>query len=206
MLSDPNLEWVRHEARELAPVDDVVVAQEGRLDCYQAKHASSSHGLFDLEDLEDDPNNLRLTVDRLYEAWNEAKATGRDAIRIHIYTNRAAGPELSKLLEDECIAPDVVTNERQKKRRRRLVDAAGVPNEDEEEFLTSLRFDLRQPGLEDLRRFVAEEQLVQRLGLDDDAYGQFMVKVSRWFEASHSEPVTREDVLQALPVDTATLP
>lgn len=206
LLSDPNLEWVRHEARELAPVDDVVVAQEGRLDCYQAKHASSSHGLFDLEDLEDDPNNLRLTVDRLYEAWNEAKATGRDTIRIHIYTNRAAGPELSKLLEDECIAPDVVTNERQKKRRRRLVEAAGVPNEDEEEFLTSLRFDLRQPGLEDLRRFVAEEQLVQRLGLDDDAYGQFMVKVSRWFEASHSEPVTREDVLQTLPVDTATLP
>lgn len=206
LLSNPNLEWVRHEARELAPVDDVVVAREGQLDCYQAKHASSPHGLFDLEDLEDDPNNLRLTADRLYEAWNEAKARGWDAVRIHVYTNRAAGPELSKLLQDDCIAPDVVSNDRQIRRRQRLIDAAGVADDEEEGFLTSLRFDLRQPGLDDLRRFVAEEQLVHQLGLDDDAYGQFMVEVSRWFEASHSEPVTREDVLSALPVDTATLP
>ena len=206
MLVESEIVHVLHEYRPALPVDDVVVESLNGLDCYQAKHAIDPHALLTFEDLIGD-TELRLNIQRLKAAWESLAPRGKE-VRLHIFTNRAAGPELAKILERDRIASVVVENKSQKRRRSRLKAASGISDENEfKKFLGSLRFDLRQRDLGQLRQHIRHDWLERRLGLDpEEAHPRLMFNIEDWWLEPRSRPINRAEVLKALQIDSGTLP
>lgn len=207
MVVDPHILRVFHEYRPALPADDVVVESTGRIDCYQAKHAGDPHALLTFNDLTDADSELRLNVQRLRLAWDGLKVSGKD-VRLHFYTNRAADSELAKILDGDRIAPDVLDDTKQCRRRSKLKRASGIEDESEfEAFLSSLRFDLRQYDVDGMAEHIRDEWLERRLGLDSpDVFLTFIYQVERWFLEQRSRPIEKGEILRALRVDGATLP
>lgn len=205
MLVEPKILQVFHEYRPALPADDVVVETTERIDCYQAKHANNPHALLDFDDIVSD-TDLRLNIQRLITAWASLKSSGKD-IYIHIFTNRAAGSELAKILDNDQVAASVLENEDQKRLRARLKSASGISEEDEfKDFLRTLRFDLRQPDLDALRQHIQQEWLEKRLGLNPaDAYSRLIFNVENWWLESYARPIKRDEVVKALQIDSGTL-
>ena len=205
MLVESSITHVLHEYRPALPADDVVVESLDGLDCYQAKHAADPHGLLTFDDLIGD-TKLRLNIQRLKVAWDSLAPRGKE-VRLHIYTNRAAGPTLAKILDGDRIASVVVEDKSQKRRRSQLKAASEMSDENEfKEFLRSLRFDLRQPDLEQLRQHIQRDWLELRLGLSPKAaYPRLMFDVENWWLEPRSRPITRDEVLKALQIDSGTL-
>jgi len=206
MLVEPKIIHVLHEYRPVLPADDVVVESIDKVDCYQAKHAQDPHALLTFQDLIG-TTDLHLNIRRLKVAWESLRPYGKE-VYLHIYTNRAADEELAKLLADDHILPAVIEGSTQKQRRAHLKAAAEIIGEDEfKQFLRSLRFDLRQPSLDQLRTHIQRHWIQHRLGLDPkEAYQRLMFNVEKWGLESQSRPIQRQEVLQALQIDSGTLP
>ncbi len=206
MLVESKIIHVLHEYRPALPADDIVVELTDRLDCYQAKHASDPHGFLTFEDLVGN-TELGLNIQRLKLAWDNLKLC-RKEVHLHIYTNRAADPQLAKILDGDQVASIIVDDNCQKKLRSRLKTASNISEEDEfKEFLRSLRFDLRQNDLEQLRQHIQHDWLEHRLGLDPkEAYPRLMFNVENWWLEPQSRPINRYEVLKALQIDSGTLP
>jgi hypothetical protein len=206
MLEDPAVQSVRHEPAEFDPAGDVVVESRDRIDAFQAKHAASPHALIDLHDLLDDPSDVKLTVLRLWTTWRRYEHSAKPLV-IHVFSNRAAGESLAKLLDGDRFAAKFIAGNLQKTAYKKLRAAVGNPTSDRfAQFLASIRFDLRQPGLDELRAQVRAEHIERRLGLPATAAPMFFEQVQAWYEARRSGPITREAVLDALPIDRSTLP
>ncbi len=206
MLEDPAIQSVRHEPAEYDPAGDVVVESRDRIDALQAKHAISAHALIDLDDLLDDPHKIKLTILRLWTTWLRYEDS-KKPLFIHVFSNRAAGADLAKLLDGDRFAVDFIEGRKQKTAHKRLRAAVENPTAERlGRFLRSIRFDLRQPGLDELRAQVRAEYVERRLGLPAMAAAVFFEQVQGWYEARRSTPITREAVLEALPIDRSTLP
>jgi DNA replication protein DnaC len=206
MLVEPKIVHVLHEYRPVLPADDVMVESIDRVDCYQAKHAHDPHALLTFQDLVA-TTDLQLNIRRLKVAWDQLRLYGKE-VYLHIYTNRAADEELAKLLADDRILPAVIEDSMQKQRRARLKAVAEIAEENEfKQFLRSLRFDLRQHSLDQLREHIQQHWIQHRLGLDPkEAYQRLMFNVEKWGLESQSRPIPRQEVLQALQIDSGTLP
>src|SRR6266487_1941370 len=137
MLVEPKIMYVLHEYRPALPADDVVVESIDKLDCYQAKHAHSSHALLSFQDLVSE-TELQLNIRRLKAAWRSLRPYGKE-VYIHIYTNRAADEELAGLLDGDHLLPAVIDGSSQKRRRSALKAVTEIPDEDEfRQFLRAL--------------------------------------------------------------------
>lgn len=206
MLDDPSILSVRHEPAEFDPAGDVVVEARDEIAAFQAKHAVSPNALLDLDDLLTDPQRVKLTIERLWRTW-ERFANSQKRIFLRVFSNRAAGPKLAKLLDEDAFATSFIDGEKQKTAYRKLRSAVGNPPDERfRRFLSSIRFDLRQPSLNELRAQVRAENIERRFGLPPVAATAFFERVQAWYEAKHSAPITREKVLDALPIDRSTLP
>src|SRR3954447_5418350 len=206
MLDDPTILSVRHEPADFDPAGDVVVEARDEITAYQAKHAVSANALLDLEDLLSDPHGVKLTIERLWRTWKRF-ADSQKRLVLRVFSNRAAGPDLAKLLSDDTFAPDFISYKRQKQAYGKLRTAVGNPEDEQfRRFLTSIRFDLRQPGLDMLRAQVRAEYIERRFGLPAIAATTFFEQVREWYETRRSVPITRDKVLDALPIDRSTLP
>ena len=206
MLIEPKIMHVLHEYRPALPADDVVVESTDRLDCYQAKHAEDFHALLSLKDFIGH-TELRLNIQRLKVAWDNLKPYGKN-VYIHIYTNRAADADLAKLLDGDQVLTALIEGSAQKQLRSELKVQAAISDEGEfKQFLGALRFDLRQQNLEQLRAHVQQDWLQHKLGLNiAEAYPRLMFNVEKWAQESQSRPLHRQEVLQALEIDSGTLP
>src|SRR5258708_14030059 len=206
MLEDPTIQSVRHEPAEFDPAGDVVVESRDRIDAFQAKHAVSPHALLDLDDLLTDDGEIKLTILRLWTAWRRYEDSKKPLFS-HVFTNRAAGKNLAKLLDADRFAAKFIAGKLQKIAYRKLRAAVGNPTDERfAQFLASIRFDLRQPGLDELRAQVHVEQIERRLGLPAMSAAMFFEHVQTWDEARPSPPITRGAVIEALPIDRSTLP
>ena len=206
-MDDQEILHVTHEVRELEPADDVVVEYATRIKCYQAKHSTESHPLICLEDLTkssntDKPSLLR----RLSKVWDCLHISDK-SVELHIYTNRAAGPNLRKILDGDRIKENVLNHKENTTLHNQLVSAVSLSSEDHIlDFFRSLRFDLRQPNVDELENEIKKVWLDEHLGLEpEEAYDRLMRNVGTWFREKKSRPIKREEVLEALQIDRPSL-
>lgn len=210
MLSDPAIEHVRHEDSSVAPADDVIIEFKDRIECFQAKHAMNPHALIDIDfataELIDKDAKLHISLAALGKAWHSLQGNGK-TINICIFTNRAAGVELSSLLEGDRFKNGFIENTWQKTKREKLQDKIGLSNEDLASFLGSLRYDLRQPNEEELDEIIRYDWIQKRFGLTSSgSHSKFLAHAERWYLERKSRPIDREEVLKALQIDNSTLP
>jgi GTPase SAR1 family protein len=214
-ISDRSIEHVWHEDSSAAPVDDVIIEFQDRIECFQAKHAMNPHALleikFDTAELVDPAQrDFIISFARLARAWQLLQARGKEVI-IRIFTNRAAGQELSLFLEDNSFKDTFVSDNFQKLKRRKLRDKIGeeveISDDDFVAFLSSLRYDLRQPNEAGLDDVIRSDWLQRKFGLDSaSVYDRFLRHAERWFLEGRTRPIDRSEVLAALELDNSTLP
>lgn len=206
MVVKPQIQAVWHEHRAVLPADDVIVESTDSFDCFQAKHATDPHGLLDFDDLITS-GGTGPSIGRLSEAWKALQGRGK-GVRIHLYTNRAAGPALAKLLDGSVLKATFIKGTEQKRLRRQFASSFSLSDETNFiPFLKCLRFDLRQKGLDELRQHIRDEWIPVYLGLPSQrTYERLMSHAETWFLERESRPITKQEVLDALGVDTALLP
>ena len=207
MTIEPEILRVTHEVRELEPADDVVVEFDTRIECYQAKHSTDPHSLIFLKELtKSTTEDKQSLLDRFSKVWEELQSRGK-SIELHYFTNRAAGPDLGKILDGNRIKEKVLRNKENKSLRKQLLNAVLLTSENDiSDFLQSLRFDLRQPNVVELKDEIKKDWLRERLGLEPEgAYDLLMRHVDKWFREPKSRPIKREEVRKALPIDQTSL-
>ncbi|MES1026228.1 ATP-binding protein [Gloeocapsa sp. BRSZ] len=210
MLSDPSIEHVRHEDSSAAPADDVILEFKDRIECFQAKHAMSPNALLEIDldsaELVDQVSKLYISLAELGKAWCSLQAKGKK-ITICIFTNRAAGTELSSLLEGNRFKDKFISDSWQKRKRKKLQEKIGLSDEDITSFLGSIRFNLRQPNEEELDEVIRCDWLQRKFGLTSSGvYGRFLAHAERWYLERKTRPIYRFEVLEALQIDNSTLP
>lgn len=210
MLSDSSIEHVRHEDSSAAPADDVIVEFKDRIECFQAKHAMNPNALleidFDAAELVDPTSKLQISLAELSTAWRSLQTKSKEII-IRIFTNRAAGAELSFLLEGDRFKDEFISDSWQKRKRKKLQEKMGLSDEDLISFLGSIRFDLRQPNEEGLDEVIRYDWLQQKFGLTSSGvYGRLLAHAERWYLERRTRPIYRDEVLEALQIDNSTLP
>ncbi|MCY4232983.1 MAG: hypothetical protein OXE59_04470 [Bacteroidetes bacterium] len=206
MILDRKILHVMHEVRDLEPADDIVVEFTTKIECYQAKHSTDQHGLISLEGLTTPASDGKPSLlHRLSEVWKELQSNDK-SIEIHIYTNLAADPNLMKILDGNKIKAEVITQKRNDQHSR-LMSSVNISSEDHKsDFFRSLRFNLRQPNVDQLINKIKKDWLNERLGLEpEEAYDRLMRHVGNWFREPKSRPIKREDVLGALQIDTTEI-
>ncbi len=207
MTIEREILWVRHEVRELEPADDIIVEYDTRIECYQAKHSANPHSLIFLSELTEPAKEGKLPLlGRLSKVW-EGLWSGEKSVELHIYTNRAAGPDLGSILDGDQIEEKVLNRKKKKTLYKQLVEAVSVSSAEYiSDFLQSLRFDLRKPNVDELENEIKKVWLKERLGLEpENAYKLLLQHTNRWFLGSESRPIKREEVLEALQVDQTSL-
>jgi NACHT domain len=213
-ISDQSIEHVRHEDSSATPVDDVIIEFQDRTEYFQAKHAMNPHALleinFDTAELIDPATDFKISFARLAGAWQSLRSRGKEVI-IRIFTNRAAGQELSSVLNGECFKDDFIAHSRRKPKRKILQDKIRKEIElsDNEfvSFLGSIRYDLRQPNEAELDEVIRFDWLERKFGLNSaSVYDRFLHHAERWFLESRTRPINRSEVLAALQLDNSTLP
>ena len=198
---------VRHEVRELEPADDIIVVYDTRIKCYQAKHSTGPHSLIDLNDLTKPPDTSKPPLlSRLSKVWEGLRSIDK-SVELHIYTNRAAGPNLGKILDGNQIKESVLGHKEHVGAHTQLVRAVLLSSDDDiSDFLRSLRFDLRQPNVDELKDEIWKEWIKERLGLEpEEAYDRLMWHVDKWFREPKSRPIKRGEVRNALQIDQTSL-
>ena len=198
---------VRHEVRELEPADDIIVEYDTRIECYQAKHSANPHSLIFLSELTESATEGKASLlSRLSKVW-EGLRFSEKSVELHIYTNRAAGPELGSILDGDQIEEKVLNRKKKTALYKQLVGAVSLSSEDDiSDFLQSLRFDLRQPNVDQLKDEIKKVWLKEHLRLEPgNAYRHLLQHIDRWFIESRSRPIKREEVLEALQVDQTSL-
>ena len=210
MLSDPSIEHVRHEDSSAAPADDVIVEFKDRIECFQAKHAMNPNALLEIDfesaELVDKVSDLHISLAEFGRAWSSLQAKGKK-ITICVFTNRAAGTELGSLLEGDRFKDEFVSDSLQKRKRKKLQEKIGLPDEDLTSFLGSIRFDLRQPNEERLDEVIRYDWLQRKFGLTSSGvYGRLLAQAERWYLERRTRPIYRDEVLEALQIDNSTLP
>ena len=207
MTVEPEILHVTHEVREFEPADDVVIEYDKRIECYQAKHSTDPHSLICLKELTNSTAEAKPSIlDRFSKVWEKLQSKGK-SIELHYYTNRAAGPDLWKILDGNRIKEKVLRNKEKPRLRKQLLNAVSLTSEnDVSDFLQSLRFDLRQPNVDELKNEIKRDWLRERLGLEpEEAYDLLMRHVDKWFREPKSRPIKRDEVLKALKVDQNSL-
>jgi hypothetical protein len=214
-ISDRSIEHVRHEDSSAAPVDDVIIEFQNRIECFQAKHATNPHALleinFDTAELVDPAQrDFTISFTRLAERWKLLRSRGKEVI-VRIFTNRAAGEKLSSVLNGECFKDDFIAHSRRKPKRKKLQDKIREKIElsDNEfvSFLGSIRYDLRQPNEAELDEVIRFDWLERKFGLNSaSVYDRFLRHAERWFLESSTRLIDRSEVLAALQLDNITLP
>jgi hypothetical protein len=127
--------------------------------------------------------------------------------RICIFTNRAAGTELSFLLEGDRFKDEFISDSLQKRKRKKLQEKIGLSDKDLTSFLGSIRFDLRQPNEEGLDEVIRYDWLQRKFGLTSSGvYGRLLAHAERWYLERRTRPIYRNEVLEALQIDNSTLP
>lgn len=210
MLSDPSIEHVRHEDSSAAPADDVIIEFQDRIECFQAKHAMNPNALLDIDfdaaELIDPASKLQISLAELSTAWRSLQTKSKEII-IRIFTNRAAGAELSFLLEGDHLKDEFISDSWQKRKRKKLQEKIGLPDEDLTSFLGSIRFDLRQPNEEGLDEVIRYDWLQRKFGLTSSGvYSRLLAYAERWYLERRTRPIYRDEVLEALQIDNSTLP
>jgi GTPase SAR1 family protein len=213
-ISDRSIEHVWHEDSSAAPVDDVIIEFQDRIECYQAKHAINPHALleikFDTAELIDPATDFTISFARLAKAWQSLQSRGKE-VTIVIFTNRAAESELSSLLEENYFKDAFVSNNFQKRKRKKLCDKIrkeiAISDDELISFLSSIRYDLRQPNEAGLNEVIRSDWLERKFGLNAaSVYDRFVSQVERWFLESRTRPIDREEVLAALQLNNSNLP
>ncbi|MYD19900.1 MAG: NACHT domain-containing protein [Rhodothermaceae bacterium] len=207
MTVEPEILRVTHEVRGLEPADDVVVEYDTRIKCYQAKHSTGLHSLISLNELTTPPvTGKPPLLSRLSKVWEGLRSKGKQ-VELHIYTNRAAGPDLGRILDDDQIKESVLGHKEHVALHTQLVNAVSLSSADDiSDFLRSLRFNLRQPNVDELKDEIKKDWLRDHLGLKpEEAYDLLMEHVDRWFQEPKSRPIRREEVLEALQIDQTSL-
>jgi NACHT domain len=210
MLSDSSIEHVRHEDSSAAPADDVIVEFKDKIECFQVKHAMNPNALLEIDldaaNLVDQVSDLHVSLTDLGKAWHSLQASGKKII-IRIFTNRAAGAELSSLLEGDRFKDAFIENTWQKGKRKKLQEKIGLSDGDLTSFLGSLRYDLRQPNEEGLDKIIRHNWLQREFRLTSSGvYGRLLAHAERWYLERRTRPIYREEVLEALQIDNSTLP
>jgi NACHT domain len=210
MLSDSSIEHVRHEDSSAAPADDVIIEFQDRIECFQAKHAMNPNALLEIDldaaELVEQVSNLHISLADLGKAWFSLQDKGKKIV-ISIFTNRAAGSELSFLLEGNRFKDEFISDSWQKRKRKKLQGKIGLSDEDLTSFLGSIRFDLRQPNEEGLDEVIRYDWLQQKFGLTSSGvYGRLFAHAERWYLERRTRPIYRSEVLEALQIDNSTLP
>ena len=215
MISDSTIEHVWHEDSSAAPVDDVIIEFQYRIECFQAKHAMNPHALleikFDTAELVDPAQrDFTISFAKLAKAWQSLQVRGKEVI-IRIFTNRAAGQDLSLFLENNYFKDTFVSDDFQKRKRQKLRDKireeVEISDDEFVAFLSSLRYDLRQPNEAGLDEVIRSDWLQRKFGLDSaSVYDRFLRHAERWFLESRTRPIDRSEVLAALQLDNSTLP
>ncbi|ODH00717.1 hypothetical protein A4S05_32025 [Nostoc sp. KVJ20] len=214
MLSDSSIEHVRHEDSSFAPADDVIIEYRDRIECFQAKHAMNPHALLEIDfpaaELVDQYADLHISLAKLAKVWHSLQNAGKTII-IRIFTNRAAGAELALFLEGGRFKDEFVVNTWQKQKRKQLQkkiqEEIQLSDDELVSFLSSLRYDLRQPNEEELDEVIRFDWLQRRFGLTSSGvYGRFLAHAERWYLERRSRPIYRDEILEALQIDNSTLP
>jgi GTPase SAR1 family protein len=212
-ISDRSIEHVRHEDSSAAPVDDVIIEFQDRIECFQAKHAMNPHALLEInfdtaEMIDTDPaTDFKISFAKLAGAWQSLQSRGKEVIII-IFTNRAAGKDLSLLIEGNSFKNKFIVNDWQKRKREQLQNKVGELSNDEfVAFLGSIRYDLRQPNEAELDKVIRFDWLERKFGLNSaSVYDRFLRHAERWFLESRTRRIHRSEVLAALQLDNSTLP
>jgi NACHT domain len=215
MISDSTIEHVWHEDSSAAPVDDVIIEFQDRIECFQAKHAMNPHALleinFDTAELVDPAQrDFTISFAKLVGAWQSLRSRGKEVI-IRIFTNRAAGGDLSSFLEDNSFKDTFISDDFQKQKRKKLRDKIrekiAISDDEFVAFLGSIRYDLRQPNEAGLDEVIRSDWLQRKFGLSSaSVYDRFLRHAERWFLESRTRPIDRSEVLAALQLDNSTLP
>jgi hypothetical protein len=160
------------EYEKAGSLDDIVIEQSDRVDAYQVKYAVSPNEVYALNDFINPNSPRKVYFKKFSDSWFSLKQQyPSKRLTLHLLTNRAFDAELANLITSDgfFIEQFIKGNKRGRAReiRQKLQEVTQLDEDDFQEFLYRFQFQLKQPNLDYLIRYIQADLLDHQLGLSD---------------------------------------
>lgn len=191
------------EYEDAGKLDDIVLFQGTEIFACQVKYAVNPLDVYEHSNFTDpeSPVNFR----KFSDSWNAMREKFLEhRLTACLFSNRALGPALVKLLTDDgngAFRPEVIEDRKRgeaKELRSLLKSASGLDSDSFREFLKAFRFRVRQPTLEDLEQHIKTFLLDKKLGFSDTAIFFYLKEAVKNHAIFSRDPITPEWVDELL--------
>lgn len=153
-------------------LDDIVIKHTDRVDAYQVKYAVSPNEVYALNDFINPNSPRKVYFKKFSDSWFSLKQQcPSKKLTLHLLTNRAFDAELANLITSDgfFIEQFIKGNKRGRARkiRQKLQEVTQLHEDDFQEFLYCFQFQLKQPNLDYLIRYIQADLLDHQLGISD---------------------------------------
>ena len=160
------------EYEKAGSLDDIVIEQSDRVDAYQVKYAVSPNEVYVLDDFINPNSPRKVYFKKFSDSWFSLKQQcPSKKLTLHLLTNRAFDAELANLITSDgfFIEQFIKGNKRGRARkiRQKLQEVTQLHEDDFQEFLYCFQFQLKQPNLDYLIRYIQADLLDHQLGISD---------------------------------------
>lgn len=188
--------WVESETG--VHVDDIQVERLTGMEFYQVKCAMRRSAAYSFADLlEKRTERSRSILQKFATSWEDLKALDKP-VTLRLYSNRIPSGEendLEDALDGARLKRTFITGRRFKAVRNQWLEQTGFSNQDLEQFVDALRFDLKQRELEDLEMEVQKQ--LRSLGISVDKDTLLLGQCQKWAR-ERIDPIESEHVRRLL--------